>query len=123
MLTKDLSFEERLFMERFRLGQSQRDAAKRYKVSLKNYRAWEMGEGREDNRPKNPTLGRLLQNEVFVLRRRREGIKSQAICNKIEVSRWWLRRMEVGDAPIGRLVEFWEGFDKKKRKKSTKKAG
>lgn len=85
----------------------------RYGVSLKNYRAWELGEGREDNRPAPPALGRLQPNEVFVIRRRREGLECQEICKAIGVSRWWLRQMELGIAPIDRLEEFWADYDKK----------
>lgn len=79
--------------------------ARRWRVSPTLYTAYETGE-REFRRPV-PPLGSLTPQEQCIIRRRRAGLLQQEVASALGCSRFWVMRMETGEAPVDRLVEFW----------------
>lgn len=109
MLASDLSSGERLFLDRWRRGQGQRAAAKEYGVGLYTYRLWEEDKEAVTTDFDPPAIGHMTEAEGYVIMRRRRGLGTIEAAEKIGVSRFWLREMEAGRAPIDRLREFWNG--------------
>ena len=94
---------EKLLILRRRVGETQSQAAKRLKATLYTYRRWE----NDTEKSPNKNVGRLSDFEqCYVMRRRKEWSLEQMV-KKVGVCRWWLCQMEKGEAPVERLVEFW----------------
>ena len=108
MSPNDLTSGERLYLARFRQRVGQKVAASWYGVGLYTYRLWEADEEAETTTFDPPGIGHVTEAEEFVILRRRSGLTVAQICEKIGVSRWWLRQMETGVAPLDRLRQFWE---------------
>ena len=108
MSPNDLTPGERLYLARFREGVGQKVAARWYDVGLYTYRLWEDDQEAETTTFEAPKVGKLTEAEALVIRRRRSGLTVAQVCEKMSISRWWLRQMETGVAPIDRLREFWE---------------
>ncbi len=98
-----LTAGERLLIDRRRSRLTQREAAKAWDVSRYQYRIWEVRS--ED--PPSVELGLIWNHERCYLLRIRAGIEQKDLAVKLGVSRWWLCRMEYGEAPIDALVEWW----------------
>lgn len=107
MLAGDLSSGERLFLDRFRSGIGQRTAAKQYGVGLYTYRLWEDDKEAVTTTFEVPAVGLISEAESYVIRRRREGLGLCEMAQRMGLSRYWVREMEAGRAPIDRLREFW----------------
>lgn len=95
-----------MFLDRFRRNVGQRAVADGYGVGLHTYRAWEDDVEVTTSCPK-VVVGRIEPHERCRLLRRREGLEADEVAEAIGVSRWWLRRMERGDAPLDRLFDYW----------------
>lgn len=95
---------EALLIERRRLRETQMGAAARYRVTPDKYRDWEAD--RRDDAPRPQKL-RLQPFEICYLKRRRAGKMQKEVASQIGVTRLWLMKMEQGEAPADRLVEFW----------------
>lgn len=100
----DLTKGEKLQVMRRRDGLTMPEAAAEFGVGLAKYRAWERDE--RDDVPNTP-LGKLDPIEAAYVYRRRSDMNFTETADEIGVSRWWLRRMERGDAPPDRLLEYW----------------
>lgn len=100
----DLVPDERLIIERRRLGETQARAAKRYATTLYTYRRWE--EGGSDC--PNPGIGRLEVHEACFIERRREKLPATVVAAGVGVSRWWITLMERGSEDPARLVAWWD---------------
>src|SRR5688500_12368401 len=97
--------EETVFIDRFRRGETQRQAAKRLGVSLGAYSAMELG---EPGSAKRVAIGRLKSNERCVLMRRRTGSTQLEIARDLGCCRWWVNRMEQGKIDCTPLCCYWE---------------
>lgn len=99
---------EQLYLYRKRKGLSQRQMATGLKVSLKTYREMEGG-----NAVVEPAVLRQYGtqrpdvHEVCALLRIRRGLKQVELAGKVKVCRYWLMRMERGEANPRRLVDYW----------------
>jgi DNA-binding XRE family transcriptional regulator len=102
----ELSPSEHFIIWRRREGLSQRQAAaplglsqrKLYQIEreeIKNYKG-EM-----------PFLGSLYSYEKCFIFRRRSGWTIERLAVTIGVSRYWCNLMELGKAPVERLVDYW----------------
>tara|TARA_R110002167_G_scaffold79897_12_gene220004 strand:+ start:86 stop:418 length:333 start_codon:yes stop_codon:yes gene_type:complete len=101
---KDLTNGERLLILRRREGATKADTAAGCGASLYQYGRWE--NDKEDG-PRAKT-GRLAYREQSFLMRRRAGVSVAAFAQLLGVSPWWLRQMEAGEAPDGRLRAHWD---------------
>lgn len=105
--TGDLSQGERLKLYRRREGLTQDDMAEQLDMTLYAYRRV------EDEvvvfNDFRPPLGALAQREQCYVLRLRRGWSLADAAENMGISRWWLRRMERGDAPVNRLWNFWTG--------------
>lgn len=108
MKVRDLTPSERILLHRRRRAESQHDAAADYGVTLYRYRQWESGE----EKPPSIALGKVLPHEVCFLRRRRAGISLKDLADRLGVCRWWLCKMEYGNANADRLVAYWSQAEK-----------
>lgn len=54
-----------------------------------------------------PPLGRLAQHEVCFILRRRAGLTQREVAAQLGRSTRWVTMMEIGEAPIRELWEFW----------------
>lgn len=97
---------ESLLLERRRKAENQLQAAARYGVHVDTYRAWETDERPEDVPQYN--AGHLKPHEVCLLRRRRAGKTQLEVAAAIGMTRLWVMKMELGEAPIDRLKGYWE---------------
>ena len=95
---------ERLLINRRRAGLTQPEAAESWGVSLYQYRRWELG---SDAAP-FVAVGWLRHHERCLLMRLRLKVSLRKVARDLGVSRWWVIKMERGDAPPDRLVEHWE---------------
>lgn len=104
MQSSDLSAGETLIIDRRRRGESQADAARRHRVSSYRYRRWE-----DDDDPDAPRveLETIEEYEAFHVLRRRAGMLIEDLAAEIGCSRWWVTQMERGQAPCGRLKDYW----------------
>ena len=97
---------ERLLLERKRRHQTQSEAAARYSVSPKLYGLWERDQ-REVPFTFRKKVFKMVQYERCLIRRRREDLTQAAVAKEMGCSRWWLNRMEQGQAPAGELAWYW----------------
>lgn len=97
---------ECLVISRHRLKENQIQAAERHEVSLDMYSRWERG---LDPRSPRPFLiaGELKEHETCFLTRRRAGITQKHVAVEMNYCRWWVNRMERGDAPCHDLTAYW----------------
>lgn len=105
MRASELTRGEKLRLERWRSKTSQVNAAQARDVSLSLYRRWEADEDGLDI--PNVAVGRLALNEQCVLLRWDSGKSVNEIAEDIGCCRLWLRKMEIGEAPIDRLATYW----------------
>ena len=105
MRVSDLTPGEKLFLSRKRDGLSMADAAASHGVGLPTYRKWEKDEAEPE--AKAPALGKLTMTDQFIVLRRRSGMTMKAIADDVGCCPWWLRQMELGDAPNQKLQEYW----------------
>ncbi len=98
-----LTIPERLFLSRFRRGESQPQAAKYYGVTEWTYRQWEAGRG---NTPELLNTF-LTPNEACRIMRRRTKRSRSKIAKAIGVTPWWVTSMERGRIDCGRLTAYW----------------
>ncbi len=103
MNTRSITAGERLLINRRRFNQSQKDAAKEFKVKLYRYRAWES----DERDPPSVSIGRLEPYEACVIKRKRAGMLVRELAEKLGCCAWWLCQMEYGEAPVDALVAFW----------------
>jgi transcriptional regulator with XRE-family HTH domain len=98
---------ERLLIWRKRMGVNQRWAAQEFAVSYKIYSLIE--------RDELPILKRLQwvptsleAHERCLLYRRRAGYTQKRVAEELEMSRYWINKMENGRAPCDDLLWYWE---------------
>jgi len=104
MLTaQDLTNGERLLLCRRRASMTKTEAARRRSVTLYRYNLWERD---EDDAPPCP-VGRVAFFEQSLIVRLRAGVSVADFAAVLEVSPWWLRQMETGEASDVRLREWW----------------
>lgn len=102
--TSDLTTGEKLRIQRRRTGENQVQAAARLKIALHIYKAMEA-----DTYPtSSPKIGRLEEREAYFILRRRSGYTMNELAADMGCCKWWLQKMERGDAPLGTLRAYWE---------------
>ena len=107
----DLTAGERLLIERRRVGLTQPEAAKQFRVSVSHYSRWE-----RDKIPAPKTaLPNLYDHEICLLLRRRQGITQLQLSKMMGRCRWRINQMEYGTVDSTPLVKYW-----KLEKSSTK---
>tara|TARA_R110002167_G_scaffold143958_2_gene333640 strand:- start:2983 stop:3303 length:321 start_codon:yes stop_codon:yes gene_type:complete len=104
LTTSEVTNGERLLIERRRADQNQTAAATSYDVSEWQYRQCESD---ESDRIPAPPIGKLRDYESAMLMRRRQGMKRTELAAELGISGWWLTRMERGQIPADRLVNYW----------------
>lgn len=85
---------------------SQREAAKKFRVTLYEYRKWET-----DTVPYPRQLldiGKLKQHEACFIARRREGLTLTELSECVGISVNWLCEIERGEQPADKLVKYWK---------------
>lgn len=103
--TTQLTLGERWFIERRRCLLTQVEQASDMDIPLAAYRALEGGT-LKFSMPKLK-LGKLDPREACTIMRHRKGWSTQDLADRIRVSRYWITRMERGDAPVDTLVAYW----------------
>lgn len=106
----DLSFGEKLFLRRRRAAQTIRATAEQAGLKPHEYRKIEQDQA--TTIPKGLSkwatgLGRLSLPEQCVVLRRRAKQTADDVATAIGCSRYWLHKMETGDAPIDQLKAHW----------------
>lgn len=109
LLPAELSFGEYLTILRRRNNLSQRTAARLIGIPRNEFASVE----REEIILKNtsslflPSLGELEAHEKCLIFRKRSGWTILECANQIGISRYWYNMMELGKAPMDRLIEYW----------------
>ena len=106
----ELTFGETLFLWRRRHAWTQDQLARRWRTTWRRIRDYE-----HDRQlhlcPKTladvTLVGPVLPYERCVLLRRREGLRQCDVARRIGITTFWLRLMELGEAPTKRLEEYW----------------
>tara|TARA_R110000851_G_scaffold268071_2_gene420704 strand:+ start:35574 stop:35906 length:333 start_codon:yes stop_codon:yes gene_type:complete len=101
---KDLTSGERLLITRRRDGMTKAECAEGCGVTLYRYNRWEAD--REEGI--TARTGRLAFHEQSFLLRRRAKASVADFAALVGVSPWWLRQMEIGEAPDDRLRAYWD---------------
>ena len=109
--TRDLTNGELFLLQRRRDQKTQRAAAADNKVTLYCYRRWEDDED-EGTAPTELYFDNLEPYEACFIRRRRAGVSLQDLADQLELSRWWVCKMEYGRANAARLVDHWAQVDR-----------
>ena len=107
-----LTIGERLLLRRKQLGETQAQAATRYKVSTKEYRLWERRDEGSAPTPQYPMIRHLSgldPHERCLIHRRRARLTQAQVAELMGLCRWWVNQMERGVAPCDELVHYWEG--------------
>lgn len=99
-----LTTAETLLIDRRRRKENQHEAAARLGVPFRTYVRWE----REGAGGSAPDVGDLADHECCLLYRRRTGFTRERVARELGVSKQWVTMMEHGEAPCGRLIEYWE---------------
>jgi DNA-binding XRE family transcriptional regulator len=94
---------EWLLLLRKRSNLTQASAAKKHGQTLFAYRKRE----ELNNTLKKRWRVTLEEHEALWLRRVQSALSMQDLAHKIGISRFWLRQMEAGTAPLDRLREYW----------------
>lgn len=111
---------ERLAIERRRRDESQTEAAKRYGVTLYEYRQWELGNGKLPARA-GASVRRIEPfEECFIQRTRMQGLSAGMLAKDVGCSRWWLTQMERGQQQPEALVAFWRGMRARVRARAAR---
>jgi transcriptional regulator with XRE-family HTH domain len=102
---------ERLFIERRRLGESQKQAAARYEATLTRYSRWERDIEDEPLLGLQPLISAALLTpyERAVIHRRRAGITQGELARRLGRSKMHIRKIELGVIGNTELIEYWEG--------------
>jgi len=103
---EDLTAGERLFLQRRRLGEDQKTAAKKHGVGFIHY-----GQSERINRffPKHiEPITEVKDYEWCVIVRRRKKLKQRELAEELKVCKLWLLKMETGQIQATRLVQYWE---------------
>ena len=95
---------ERVLIDRRRRGETQAQAAARYRVRRHVLSLWE----RDEKTPPLIAIGRIECHERCLLYRRRSGFTQERIARDLKLSRWWVNKMERGLAPCDTLIWYWE---------------
>lgn len=104
-----LTVGERLAVQRRRFGERQKAAAQRHGVSHTRYSRWERGiEQPGPDVVKSLKIGQLKPHEYCFLYRRRAGFTQERVAGEMKVCRYWLNRMELGEADCTDLLCYWE---------------
>lgn len=96
---------EQLFLHRRRTGRSQRRAAKRAGVPVARYCGMELGT--EVVAPELRVEVGAQPHELAVLARRRRGWTQAQLAHRLRYCRFWVMRMETGQADPLPLLEHW----------------
>lgn len=99
-----LTQAECLLLERRRRGESQTRAARRYRIPVSRYVAWERGT-REITKPVSEIVPTPC--EKCVVLRKRSGKAQKEIAAEMRRSRMWVVLMERGDANPTELLRYW----------------
>ncbi len=106
----DLTPGEKLLIFRRREELTQAQMAEKLAVSLLAYRAMEQDAEYIPCDRKIPRVsleGKLAVWEVAVILRFRSGLTQAETAIDMDISKYWLRRMETNSAPLDRLLEHW----------------
>lgn len=104
---KPLNKGERFFLFRRREGMSQHEASVKFGLPLVMLSQIEHGHVEHENLP-DVELGKLTQQEVCIVQRRRSGMSQLEVARCLGYkSRHWVRLMEQAKAPCDKLVEYW----------------
>lgn len=109
LITKDkLLKHEYALLYRLRTGLTQEEFAKKLNISIDRLKKIEAGTGHADLRKiKFPLDGKITAQEMCLIRRRRAGMKQSELAKKLGVCRYWLIKMEQGEADVSKLYKFW----------------
>lgn len=99
---------EKLLIERRRLGQTQVEAARRYRVTRALYGAWERLGTEAEIRAPTVRIGSLQPHERCLLYRRRAGFTQARVAEELQCCRWQVNQMERGLASVDNLLWYWE---------------
>ncbi len=106
-----LSAGEKLLLDRRRRGETQRDAAEAYAVTLYQFRRWELGEG--EGVP-DVSLGDLEPHEICFIYRQRDGMSLEDLGAMINRTPCWISQIEKGDQPVDVVEHYWRTRRRKK---------
>jgi hypothetical protein len=95
---------ENLLIWRRRQGLTQDFAATMFKVSVDRYQDWETDRSTL-GRPKKRQVLKIF--EICFLKRRRSGMTQAQVASSVGVCKFWIVKMEVGEANINRLRDYW----------------
>ena len=99
-----LSNSETQLIRRRRRGESQLQAARRLGLSHSMYSKWERG---LVDCPRERVLP-LKAHERCLLYRRRANVTQEDVAQDLRCCRWWVNRMEHGEADCTELCSYWE---------------
>ena len=102
----ELSPSEHFLIWRRREGLSQKQAALPLGLSQTKLIRIEREDIKDYNGEK-PFLGDLYSHEKCFIFRKRSGWTIDRLADEIGVSRYWCNLMELGKAPVERLVDYW----------------
>lgn len=108
-----LTTGEKLFLDRSRRGETQRQAAVRYGVAQWRYGEWERGLAPPWGEV--PELGPLKERERYIIWRRRAGWTQASLARRMGCSRLWVWLMENGKQSADHLYLFWRRHNAKPR--------
>lgn len=95
---------EALLLERRRLNETQRKAARRHKVPYSRYSAWE----RDQIQGPATRIRVAKPHERCLLYRRRAKETQETVALSVGMCRYQLNQMERGDIPCDDLLWHWE---------------
>lgn len=95
---------ERLLIARRSRGEGQKTAALRHGVKFSMYGKWE----RDTVKGPSVRVGPLKAHERCLLYRRRSGKYQFEVAADLGFCRFWVNKMERGDAPCDDLLWYWE---------------
>lgn len=100
----ELTRGDRLCIERRRLGETQRQAARRWGVTYHQYSAWEC-----DAEPGPAVkIGSVRPHERALVYRRRAKMTQAKVAADLGVCVFTLRKMEQGERDPTDLLAYWE---------------
>jgi DNA-binding XRE family transcriptional regulator len=99
---------EKLRILRRRKGWSQEAAAQHYEVHSEHYRRWETGV-LQKGCPRFP-MDAKPHEVCFILRLRSRKFQRE-LAASLGVTRLWIHKMEVGEVPCERLMDYWKVSD------------
>ncbi len=102
---QDLTKPEKLLLYRKRKKLTQREMAKEFGCSFKEYMFWESG---GIAIPDYISISNLQPHEKCFIYRRRAGTPQKVVAKELGRCRHWVRYMENGTAPVDELLWYWE---------------